>query len=156
MGANILKLSIYYSSVFTVWKRKTVHPSCFPTERLVIWYTLENPRINVVWLVLVRACPTLETNSIGGVMVSGFASSVVDRGFEPRSGQTKDYKIDVLLLQTLFTWLFILNLLWLLDQDIWHLLRTRVDYLRCQWPSHFKYEGLSEKKKHSNLKEDSL
>ena len=32
---------------------------------------------------------------IGGVMVSVLASSVVDRGFEPRSGQTKDYKIGI-------------------------------------------------------------
>ena len=32
---------------------------------------------------------------IGGVMVNVFASSAVDRGFEPRSGQTKDYKIGV-------------------------------------------------------------
>ena len=30
---------------------------------------------------------------IGGVIVSVYASSVVDRGFEPRSGQTKDYKM---------------------------------------------------------------
>jgi hypothetical protein len=30
---------------------------------------------------------------IDGVMVSVFASSAVDRGFEPRSGQTKDYQI---------------------------------------------------------------
>ena len=29
-------------------------------------------------------------NRIGGVMVSVLASSAVDRGFEPRSGQTKD------------------------------------------------------------------
>ena len=28
-------------------------------------------------------------------MVSVLASSVVDRGFEPRSGQTKDYKIGI-------------------------------------------------------------
>ena len=28
-------------------------------------------------------------------MVSVIASSVVDRGFEPRSGQTKDYKIGI-------------------------------------------------------------
>jgi hypothetical protein len=28
-------------------------------------------------------------------MVSVFASSAVDRGFEPRSGQTKDYKIGI-------------------------------------------------------------
>ena len=34
-------------------------------------------------------------NRIGGVMVSVIASSVVDRGFEPRSSQTKDYKIGV-------------------------------------------------------------
>jgi hypothetical protein len=34
-------------------------------------------------------------NRIGGVMISVLASSTVDRGFEPRSGQTKDYKIGI-------------------------------------------------------------
>ena len=34
-------------------------------------------------------------NSIGGVMVSVLASSAVDRGLEPRPGQTKDYKIGI-------------------------------------------------------------
>jgi hypothetical protein len=34
-------------------------------------------------------------NRIGGVMVSVLATSVVDRVFEPRSGQTKDYKIGI-------------------------------------------------------------
>jgi hypothetical protein len=34
-------------------------------------------------------------NRIGGVMVSMLASSAVDCGFEPRSGQTKDYKIGI-------------------------------------------------------------
>ena len=34
-------------------------------------------------------------NHIGGVMVSVLASSVVDRGFEPRSGQTKDYEMCI-------------------------------------------------------------
>ena len=34
-------------------------------------------------------------NHIGGVMVSVLASSAVDRGFEPRSGQTKNYKISI-------------------------------------------------------------
>jgi hypothetical protein len=34
-------------------------------------------------------------NRIGGVMVSTLASSEVDRGFEPWSGQTKDYKIGI-------------------------------------------------------------
>ena len=32
-------------------------------------------------------------NRIGGVMVSVVASSAVDRVFDPRSGQTNDYKI---------------------------------------------------------------
>ena len=32
-----------------------------------------------------------EKNGIGGIMVSVLASSAVDRGFEPWSGQTKDY-----------------------------------------------------------------
>jgi hypothetical protein len=34
-------------------------------------------------------------NRISGVMVSVLALSAVDRGFEPRSGQTKDYKIGI-------------------------------------------------------------
>ena len=32
---------------------------------------------------------------ISGIMVSMFTLSVVDRGFEPRSGQTKNYKIGI-------------------------------------------------------------
>ena len=32
---------------------------------------------------------------IGGVMVSVLASGAVDRGFEPRSGQTKDCKTGI-------------------------------------------------------------
>jgi hypothetical protein len=34
-------------------------------------------------------------NRIDGFMVSVLASSVVDHGFEPQSGQTKDYKIGI-------------------------------------------------------------
>ena len=34
-------------------------------------------------------------NRVGGVMVSVLASSAIDRGFEPRSGQTKHYKIGI-------------------------------------------------------------
>ena len=33
-------------------------------------------------------------------MVSILASSAVDRGFDPRSGQTKDYKIDICCFST--------------------------------------------------------
>ena len=37
----------------------------------------------------------LFVNRIDGVMVSVLTSSVEDRGFEPRSGQTKDCKIGI-------------------------------------------------------------
>jgi len=34
-------------------------------------------------------------NRIGGIMIGVLASSGVDHGFEPRSGQTKDYEIGI-------------------------------------------------------------
>ena len=34
-------------------------------------------------------------NRIDGVMVRVLASSAVDSGFQPRSGQTKDYEIGI-------------------------------------------------------------
>ena len=37
----------------------------------------------------------VKTNHIGGVMVNVLALSAIDRGFEPRSGKTKDYKIGI-------------------------------------------------------------
>ena len=37
----------------------------------------------------------LHCNRIGGVMLSVFSSDAIYRGFEPRSGQTKDYKIGI-------------------------------------------------------------
>ena len=39
-------------------------------------------------------------NRIGGVMVSMLVSSAVDRGFEPRSCQTKDYEICICCFST--------------------------------------------------------
>ena len=42
---------------------------------------------------MIRISLTTKKNRIGGVMVSVIASSAVDRGFEPRSGQTKNYEI---------------------------------------------------------------
>ena len=36
-----------------------------------------------------------QKHRIGGVMVSVLAPGAVDRGFEPRSGQTKDYQIGI-------------------------------------------------------------
>ena len=37
-------------------------------------------------------------NRVGGVMVGVIASSAVGRGFESWSGQTRDYKIEYVLL----------------------------------------------------------
>jgi tRNA U38,U39,U40 pseudouridine synthase TruA len=34
-------------------------------------------------------------NRISGVMISVFVSSAVNRGFDPRSAQTKDYKFGI-------------------------------------------------------------
>ena len=39
-------------------------------------------------------------NRICGVMVSVLASSVIDRGFESRSAQTKDYKTNICCFST--------------------------------------------------------
>ena len=39
-------------------------------------------------------------NHIGDVMVSVLVSSAVDRGFESRSGQTKDYEIAICCFST--------------------------------------------------------
>ena len=37
----------------------------------------------------------IKLNRIVGIMVSVLSLGTVDRGFEPRSGQTKDYKTDI-------------------------------------------------------------
>ena len=34
-------------------------------------------------------------NRFGGVMISMLASSKIDRGFEPRSGEIKEYEIGI-------------------------------------------------------------
>jgi len=44
---------------------------------------------------------TLVVNHIGGVMGCVFASKAVHRVFEPRSGQTKDYKIGICCFSTI-------------------------------------------------------
>jgi hypothetical protein len=39
-------------------------------------------------------------NRIGVIMVSMIASSAVDRGFKPQTGQTKDYEISICCFST--------------------------------------------------------
>jgi hypothetical protein len=43
--------------------------------------------------ILGRISNIQQANHISGAMVSVLSSSMVDRGFEPRSGQTKDYEL---------------------------------------------------------------
>jgi hypothetical protein len=42
----------------------------------------------------------IKFDRIGGVMVSVVTSSAVDRGFEPQSDQSTEYKIDVCCFST--------------------------------------------------------
>jgi hypothetical protein len=42
-----------------------------------------------------QVCVEIIWDRISGIMVSMLASSAVNRGFEHRSGQTKDYKIGI-------------------------------------------------------------
>ena len=61
----------------------------FPTIRIVKEYTCIIISISTSWTF------PCNFNRMGGVMVNMLASSVVDRGFQPWSGQTKDYKIGI-------------------------------------------------------------
>ena len=46
-------------------------------------------------MVHIKQKSLIDKNRIGDVMVSVLASGAIDRGFEPRSGQTKGYAIDI-------------------------------------------------------------
>ena len=62
------------------------------TTVVIQWGKNNATRIGGV-IVSVYASSGVDRGFISGVMVSVYASSVVDHGFEPRSGQTKDYKM---------------------------------------------------------------
>jgi hypothetical protein len=53
-----------------------------------------------MYLFLLHLCLSLNINCFGGVMVSVLASSAEDPGFEPWSGQTKDYEIGICCFST--------------------------------------------------------
>jgi hypothetical protein len=53
-------------------------------------------RINNLWTwIIITIMFIIIINHIGGVMARVLASSVVDRGYEPLSGEAKDYKLVV-------------------------------------------------------------
>ena len=80
------------------------------------------------------------TNCSSDVMVSLLASSAVDRGFEPRSGQTKDYKIGICRFSTKHAALRRKNKDWLVwnqnNVSEWSDMSTR--RLLFQWASTIK------------------
>jgi hypothetical protein len=53
-----------------------------------------------VYTACIGTCIFYFSNRIGGVMVGVLALSVVDRGFEPQSDQTEDYKIGICCFST--------------------------------------------------------
>jgi hypothetical protein len=66
----------------------------FKQTFIVLYSMIKSNRvytIHIWWLYIMFH----HQNNIGGVMVSVLASSAVDRWFEPRSGQTKDYNIFI-------------------------------------------------------------
>ena len=50
---------------------------------------------NAIMLELNTPSTSIRLNRIGGVIVSMLASSAVNRGFESRSDQTKDFQIGI-------------------------------------------------------------
>jgi hypothetical protein len=61
---------------------------------------------------------SIKVNRISGVMVSVLALSAVDCGFEPRSGQTKDYKIGICCFSTKHTALRRKNKDWMAQNQL--------------------------------------
>ena len=85
MFCVVVVLFVFVSCTQSYLRLWVVHPS-YPLRSSLRFY------IEHCW----TYCFILKyVNCIGCVMVSVLASSAVDRGFEPRSGQTKDNKIGM-------------------------------------------------------------
>ena len=65
-------------------------------KHVVTWNKcIGNVLAHVELLLLINDLVLILMYCIGGVIVSVLASSAVDHGFDPRSGQTKNYKIGI-------------------------------------------------------------
>ena len=93
---------------------------------------------------------------IGGVMVSVLASSVVDRGFKPRLGHTKDYKIGMCCFSAKHAALRRKSKNWLArnrnNVSEWSDISTR--WLLFQWTSTIKIHGLVQSGPHHHFIEN--
>ena len=84
---------------------------------------------------------TFGDNRIGGVMVSVLASNAIDRGFEPISGQTKDYKMGICCFAAKHTALRRKNKDWLdWNRDIVSEWGMSIRGLLFQWASTIKIQ----------------
>ena len=68
----------------SLWLMKDLDKKIIMINNIITYSIVSNP-----WLIMLRCSPII--TRIGDVMVSVLASRAVDRGLEPRSGQTKDY-----------------------------------------------------------------
>ena len=71
-------------SILGIWGSTEIYIYLFPPSPYQVKY--------ILYTILGFRC---DFNRIGGVMVSVFASSAVDRVVVLRSGQTKDYEIGI-------------------------------------------------------------
>jgi hypothetical protein len=110
---------------------------------LHIWKGVPQCRFTILFLLylwMIYSC--LLTNRISGVMVSVLASNAVDRGFEPWSDKTKDYKIGMCCFSVKHTALRSKNKDWLArnqkNVSEWSEMSTRG--LLSQWASTIKIQ----------------
>ena len=90
-----IRIVMYFTDV--VFRIRTVM-YCTSVSILIVMFLISvvcfSPRL---WCISILLCCSSGWNHIGGVMVSFPASSLIDRGFECRTGQTKYYEIDIWL-----------------------------------------------------------
>ena len=89
-----IDIYIYLQSVAIttyVWIRTQLRTRCI--QYSITWKSLSVTCGRSV--VFCFPSPYIYIYCVGGVMVSVLASSAVDRGFNPRLGETKDYKISM-------------------------------------------------------------
>jgi hypothetical protein len=102
-------------------------------------------------------------NRIGGVMVSVLASSAVDRWFEPRSGQNKDYQIGICCFSAKHATLRRKSIDWLARNQInvseWSDMSTRGLLFQCasaMKKNQIQHVGIEQSGPHHHLIENQL
>jgi hypothetical protein len=92
--------TIAYRRIYSILISQDLRSQIDPKKNLNCKFDRKKPRIYYVKhlikiLTIYNSAHSTKNKRIGGVMVSVLASSVVDRGFKPRSGQTWGYTIDI-------------------------------------------------------------